>query len=181
MGLIVPTFSVRPLLYLHEDVTAGVLRVYHSKIKQEVLHPSETHERMMARVLAYCINAEEHLSFTKGLSSTEEPALWVKSLDGQISSWIDVGEPSLERIKKATRISQVVKVYTFNTKSELWWSRISAAVNPLPVSVFRFQYASLQALTAMLQRTMAFSVTISEESAFIATAMGECEVNWLAC
>ncbi len=73
----------------------------------------------MARVLAYCINAEEHLSFTKGLSSTEEPALWVKSLDGQISSWIDVGEPSLERIKKATRISQVVKVYTFNTKSEL--------------------------------------------------------------
>ena len=34
-------------------------------------HPSESLERMMARVLAFCMNARENLSFTKGLSAVE--------------------------------------------------------------------------------------------------------------
>ena len=35
------------------------------------LHPSETPERMMARVLALCINAQDGLTFTRGLSAIE--------------------------------------------------------------------------------------------------------------
>lgn len=40
-------------------------------------HPSETDERMMVRLLAYALFADESetLAFTRGLSETEEPDL----------------------------------------------------------------------------------------------------------
>ncbi|MDH3454601.1 MAG: YaeQ family protein, partial [Desulfuromonadales bacterium] len=35
-------------------------------------HPSETDERMMVRLLAFALHADEHLCFTKGLCDDEE-------------------------------------------------------------------------------------------------------------
>lgn len=61
-------------------------------------HPSETIERMLVRLLAYCSNAQEFLNISKGLCAVDEPDLWVKTLDDQMTLWIDVGEPSPERI-----------------------------------------------------------------------------------
>ncbi len=40
------------------------------------LHPSETLERMFARVLAYALCYEEGIEFTKGLSTDNEPDVW---------------------------------------------------------------------------------------------------------
>jgi uncharacterized protein YaeQ len=51
---------------------------------------------MMVRILVFCINAQEHLEFTKGLSAVDEPDIWARSLDDQLLLWIDVGEPSTE-------------------------------------------------------------------------------------
>jgi uncharacterized protein YaeQ len=42
----------------------------------------------------FCINAQESLEFTKGLSAVDEPDIWARSLDDQLLLWIDVGEPS---------------------------------------------------------------------------------------
>ena len=55
-------------------------------------HPSESLERMMARLLAFSINAKVGLVFTKGLSSVEEPDIWIRTLDEQTSLWIDRSE-----------------------------------------------------------------------------------------
>src|SRR5450432_776401 len=38
-------------------------------------HPSETDERMMMRLLAYALHADEALAFGKGLSADDEPDL----------------------------------------------------------------------------------------------------------
>jgi uncharacterized protein YaeQ len=141
-------------------------------------HPSETVERMMVRVLAFCINAQERLEFTKGLSAANEPDLWVRSLDDQTMLWIDVGEPALDRIKKASRIANEVKVYCFNRKSNTWWDQGHEQFAQLKASFYRFEWESVQAMARLQQRTMQLSVTISENSAFIATELGECEVGW---
>lgn len=141
-------------------------------------HPSETVERMMVRILAYCINAQENLEFTKGLSSVEEPDLWVKSLDDQLLLWIEVGEPTVERIKKATRLAQAVKVYSFNSKSAVWWEQGQEKFAHLQASMFQLPWESVQALAALHQRSMNMSVTISGDSAYFATDAGECEVPW---
>ena len=143
-------------------------------------HPSETTERMMVRILVFCINAQEGLEFTKGLSAVDEPDIWARSLDDQLMLWIDVGEPSIDRIKKASRIAKEVKVYSFNRKSKPWWDTGREKFTQLNASFYRFEWESIQALAKLQQRTMKLSVTISADSAYVATELGECEVAWVA-
>jgi uncharacterized protein YaeQ len=142
-------------------------------------HPSETTERMMVRILVFCINARERLEFTKGLSAVDEPDIWARSLDDQLMLWIDVGEPSLDRVKKASRIAKEVKVYCFNRKSKPWWDAGREKFAQLKASFYRFEWESIQSLATLQQRTMQLSVTISGNSAYVATELGECEVAWV--
>jgi len=173
--------ALRPTIYKLKIALTDLNRNYYDALNLTVAqHPSETIERMMVRVLAYCINASEQLSFTKGISATEEPDLWAHTLDGHISLWIDVGEPAVERIKKARRLAAAVKIYSFNTKSDVWWQQGQEKFDKLLVSVFRFQWVEVQTLAALVQRTMDLSVTISGESAYVATELGECEVSWVS-
>lgn len=64
-------------------------------------HPSETDFRLMVRLVAFAFNANEDLSFSKGIDSDDEPDLWEKGLDGSITLWIDLGQPDEKRIRKA--------------------------------------------------------------------------------
>lgn len=87
-------------------------------------HPSETETRMMVRILVFALNASEHLSFTRGLSSDDVPDLWEKNLSGDIRHWIEIGQPSFKRLKKACNQSDRVSVYTFSGHSaETWWQQ----------------------------------------------------------
>ena len=141
-------------------------------------HPSESLERMMVRVLAYCINVQEGLTFTKGLSVPDEPDIWSRTFDDRIQLWIDVGEPAVDRIKKATHTSDQVKVYSFNSKSSVWWKQEGHKFAVLPAQVYRVNWPQIQALAALVQRTMDFSVSITEGSAYISADRGDCEVRW---
>ena len=132
----------------------------------------------MAKLLAFSINAKAGLVFTKGLSSVEEPDIWIRSLDEQTSLWIDVGEPSPDRIKKASRQAAELKVYSFNSKSDVWWEQGRSKFAILNVSIFRFDSQSVKTFSALVERTMDLSITITGDSAFIATGSGECEVAW---
>ena len=66
-------------------------------------HPSETEERMCARLIAYLLWYNEALAFGRGLSDVDEPALWEKSLDGRVLHWIEVGLPDAERLTWCSR------------------------------------------------------------------------------
>ncbi|MGZ0018807.1 YaeQ family protein [Nitrosomonas sp. wSCUT-2] len=172
--------ALKPTIYKFKIALTDLNRNYYDTLSLTVAqHPSETIERMMVRMLAFCINAEESLLFTKGLSTAEEPDLWTHTADGRIGVWIDVGEPDPDRIKKATRIAQTVKVYSFNSKSNVWWMQEQAKFAPLTAAIFQFQWSQIQILATLAQRTMDISVTITEESAFVATESGECEVSWV--
>lgn len=174
--------AIKPTIYKFRISLSDLNRNYYDTLNLTIAqHPSENIERMMVRVLAFCINAQEHLVFTKGLSSVEEPDIWARSLDDQILLWIDVGEPAVDRIKKATRVSQSVKVYSFNSKSksDVWWNRGQEKFKQLNASIFRFQWEKIQSLAKLVERTMAFSITITGDSAYVATELGECEVPWI--
>ena len=56
-------------------------------------HPSETEERLMIRLLAFALNADPALAFGRGISTDDEPDLWLKDLTGQVELWIEVGQP----------------------------------------------------------------------------------------
>lgn len=171
--------AIKPTIYKLTISLSDLDRNYYDSLNLTIaLHPSENLERMMARVIAYCINAQEYLSFTKGLSETEVPDIWVRTLDDQIALWIDLGEPSIDRVKKSCRQAQEVKVYCFNTKSDVWWEQSKNKINLLKASVYQFQWEEIQALAALVERTMSISVTITDGSAFVATKLGECDISW---
>ena len=173
--------ALKPTIYKIKITLADTDRGYYDALTLTVAqHPSETRERMMARVLAFCLNAQEYLVFTKGLCAVEEPDIWARTLDDRLSLWIDVGEPTVDRIKKATRLSPAVKVYTFNSKSDTWWAQGKAKFNELPVSVVQFPWESIQALAALVKRTMNLSVTITGDTAYVAAEDAECAVSWVA-
>lgn len=141
-------------------------------------HPSETAERMCARILAYCINAAEGITFTTGISTPDQPDIRITSLDNRLLAWIDVGEPSPDRLKKASHLAEQVRVYSFNSKSDVWWRKEQARLGASGVEIFQFPWAQIEGLRELVMRTMDWSMTISESTAFITAGNGDREISW---
>lgn len=92
-------------------------------------HPSETDLRLMVRLVAFILNANEDLEFCKGISQDDEPDLWQKSLGGDIELWIDLGQPDEKRIKKACGRSEKVIIYTYQEgMATSWWKQIETSL-----------------------------------------------------
>ena len=88
-------------------------------------HPSETDLRLMVKLVAFMLNADEKLLFTKGITQDDEPDLWQKALNGDIKLWIDLGQPDEKRIRKACGRSQKVIIYMYQEGSALaWWKQM---------------------------------------------------------
>jgi uncharacterized protein YaeQ len=90
------------------DVDRGVYETLSFAAAQ---HPSESPPYLVARVLAYALEFKEGLTFTSGLSASDEPALWVRDLTGQLHDWIEVGTPDGTRLHKASKAASRVAVY----------------------------------------------------------------------
>ena len=127
-------------------------------------HPSETDERMMVRLLAFALNADEALEFGRGLSSEDEADLVKKDLTGAIEAWIDVGLPDERRVRKASGRSARVAVYTYGGRpAEMWWNENSGTLARLGnLSVVDLSPESTRAMAARVGRTMTVSCTIQD-------------------
>ncbi|MCT2532587.1 YaeQ family protein [SAR92 clade bacterium H231] len=132
-------------------------------------HPSENDERLMIRLLAFALHADEFLSFTKGLSTDDEPDLWQKSLSGEIELWIELGLPSEKRLKKACGRAQQVILYTYGTGSaEQWWKQIQPQVS-------RFKNLSVRHLDSSITRELASGMRRNLD---IQVSIQDLEVTW---
>ncbi|MCG8618098.1 MAG: YaeQ family protein [Desulfobacterales bacterium] len=169
--------AIKPTIYKFKIDLSDVDRNHYDTLNLTVaLHPSENPERMMARLMAFCLNAREDLSFTKGLCAVEEPDIWARTPDDRIDLWIDMGEPSADRIKKAARQASEVSVYAFHFNAEGWWQREASKFDGLDVSVYLLQWGGIQTLAGMVRRTMDLSVTVSDGTIYLSCAEGECEI-----
>lgn len=171
--------ALKPTIYKFKIGLSDFDRDYYDNLNLTLAqHPSETLERMMVRLLAFCLNADPDLIFTKGLSSVEEADVWLKTLDEQTKLWIDVGEPSFERVKKATRISDKVKVYSFNTKSDVWWKQSSAKLSSLKAEFFQFNFEQISELVQLIDRSVSLSCSISANSIFVSSDTADCQIDY---
>lgn len=91
------------------DTDRGVYESFEMRVAR---HPSEGLAYMLTRVLAYSLFWEADIAFSKGLSTPDEPAVWVRAPDGTIRLWIEVGRPSAERLHKASKAAERVAVVT---------------------------------------------------------------------
>jgi len=132
-------------------------------------HPSETDERMMVRILAFALNAHEHLQFTKGLSTENEPELWQKSLSDEIDLWIELGLPSEKRVRQSSNKARKTIVYSYGgSTADAWWDKLknnTARFKTLQVT--NFSKEDTQALAQLAARSMRIQVNIQDEDIMI--------------
>lgn len=133
-------------------------------------HPSETDERMMVRLLAFALNADERLEFGRGLSAEDEPDLVRRDLTGTLEQWIEVGLPDEREVRKACGRAPEVIVYAYGGRaSALWWEKAGPVLSRQPqLTVFDVPQEASQALARFAARTMTLSITVQEAHIFVA-------------
>ncbi|NRB20359.1 MAG: YaeQ family protein [Rhodobacteraceae bacterium] len=127
-------------------------------------HPSETDERLMVRLLAFALNAHEHLEMTKGLSADDEPDIWQKSLSGELELWVALGLPSEKIVRKSCGKASEVIVYCFGGRTaEIWWEKIKNSTARFDnLQVINFSETDTRELGNLASRSMKLQVNIQD-------------------
>ena len=132
-------------------------------------HPSENDARMMVRLLAFMLFANEYLEFGKGLSTDEEPDLWLKDLTGAIDLWIVVGQPDERWLRKASGRAGKVVVFAYGDRVvDVWWEQCRDKLEKLSnLAVFRLSSDDTQSLAGLASRSMNLQCMIQEGEVLI--------------
>ncbi len=163
------------------DITDMDRQYYQSHELTVAMHPSETAFRLLVRIIAFALNAHEHLGFTKGLAVDGEPELWQKTLSDEIELWVDFGQVDEKRIRKACGRSKQVRIYTYQArKSTIWWEQSRKSLSRhANLGVFHIDADGVEAL---LDRHMKLQciiddgeVTLSNETQSIPVIVAELE------
>ena len=147
------------------------------------LHPSETEERLMVRLLAFALQVPRDdddgaLQFARGLSDTDEPDLWQHSLDGSLRHWIEVGQPDERRLARACGRADRVTLYPYGPSVAIWWAAIAGKVSRLRnLSVWQIPPAQSQALAALAQRSMQLQCTVQDGQIWFGEGQRSAEVT----
>ena len=145
-------------------------------------HPSETDERMMARLIAFMRYADERLVFTKGLSEAEEPDLWIKDLTGQTDLWIEVGAPPVRRIVSKSRQARKIVVFGYGRNAGLWWKKSKADLEKIPnLEVVVLPAEMTEAISRQVERSMEWQCLIQDSQMSLIGKNGNFELDIQAC
>ena len=137
-------------------------------------HPSETSERMMVRLLAFALYADEALEFGRGISTDDEPALWKKDLTGNIERWIDVGLPDERLLRKAAGRSRHVVLLTYGGRGVgIWWNANRVALERIDnLDVIDISIEATQALAKFAERNMQLNASLQDGHLWLGDARG---------
>ncbi|AAZ96633.1 conserved hypothetical protein [Thiobacillus denitrificans ATCC 25259] len=158
------TMALKATIYKADLQVADMDRhVYGDHALTLARHPSESEERMMVRVLAYALHAQDGIAFTKGLFDVDEPEVWVKNLAGEITLWIDLGQPDEARIRRAcSRAAQVV-VLCYSSSCEVWWKQIAGKLARFSnLTVLQLAADTAQALAGLATRGMRLQCMVQD-------------------
>ena len=153
---------------------------YHTHHLTLARHPSETDERMMVRLLAFALHANEALLFTRGISTDDEPDLWQKDPGGEIELWIELGQPEEKRIRKACGRARSVVIYCYSgNAAEIWWQQNRSKLERFDnLQVVVIAADASQQLATLAQRSMRLQCTIEDGVAWIGDTSQTVEVGF---
>ena len=133
------------------DVERGVYEALDLRLAR---HPSESMSYLLTRTLAYALLYEEGIAFSKGgLSSTDEPPLAIRDLQGNLRAWIEIGTPSADRLHKASKAAPRVVVFTQHDPRLLVKEAATRAIHKVErIEIFALEPAFLDELGALTDR-----------------------------
>ncbi|MFD4407431.1 YaeQ family protein [Nocardia sp. NPDC058499] len=161
IGATLHTFAVQL-----SDVDRGVYQELELRLAR---HPSETAEFLVTRLLAYCLEYEDGIAFSDGgVSSTDEPAVLVRDLTGQITAWIEVGAPDAERVHRGSKLAGRVAVYTHRDPAKvlagLAGKRIHRAES---IPLYSLDRSFVDAAAAALERRNTATLSVLERQLYL--------------
>ncbi|WP_433677926.1 YaeQ family protein [Nocardia sp. CA-119907] len=148
------------------DVDRGVYQELELRVAR---HPSETAEFMLTRLLAYCLEYEEGITFSDGgVSATDEPAVLVRDLTGRLTAWIEVGAPDAERVHRGSKMAERVAIYTHRDPvkvlAQLTGKRIHRAE---AIPLYSFDRGFIDAAVAAIERRNTVTISITERLLYL--------------
>ena len=159
-------------MYAFEVALANVDRgVYESLEFRMAMHPSESAEYFVARLLAYCLEYREGIAFSRGISDPDEPPLSVRDLTGSLQRWIELGAPDAARLHKASKAAPTVVIYTHRDPASLrrQWEgeKIHRAEQ---IALYALDRALVDALVVVLDRRMRLELSVTDGTIFVNVA-----------
>ena len=150
------------------DIDRGVYETLQTSVAR---HPSETEERLVARLLASALCYEDGLQFTRGICVGEEPDLWSKGPDGRVTLWVEVGLPEPERLIKAARHAGRVALLACGAALPHWerhqLPRLAGVTN---LAIATLDQGFTSRLVALLERGITWDITITEGTLYLQVA-----------
>ena len=160
LGATIHTFDIR--------LADADRQVYETLQLRVARHPSETAEFLWTRVLAYCLEYRDGIAFSKGISDTDQPAVYVHDLTGAWVAWIEVGAPEATRLHKAAKTAARVAVYLNRDPAPLLarWAgeRIHRAEH---VDLCALDPAFIATLAGRLERRVSFDLSVAEQELYL--------------
>jgi uncharacterized protein YaeQ len=147
------------------------------------LHPSETEERLMVRLLAFALQApastdDGALQFARGISDTDEPDLWRHDLSGVLRHWVEVGHPDDRRMAKACGRADRVTIYAYAASTPVWWAGLQNKVSRLSnLELWQLAAAQSQALAGLAQRSMQLQFTVQDGHVWVGDGENSVEIE----
>ena len=159
--------TVRRLKVQLSDVDRDVYEALDLRLAQ---HPSETDLFLVTRALAYCLSLEEGIAFSHGLSSVDEPAVWVKTADGRLTAWIEVGTPSAERLHRASKACSRVSIFTQHDPQLLHREAAKTAIHRAEhIALYVPSLPLLRELAQRVDRNMSWELSRSGGQLYVNT------------
>jgi len=151
------------------DLVDADRNVYETLALRLARHPSESEEYLVARLLAYCLEYGEGISFSSGLSDPDEPTLAIRDLTGTVRVWIEIGSPDAARLHKASKAADRAVVYTHKDPAQLLRQLEGARIHRAEdVEIYAIDRTLISGLAARLERRMAMTISISERHVLVA-------------
>lgn len=150
------------------DLSDTDRHVYESLSLRAARHPSESAEYLAARVLAYLLEFEPGIEFSRGVSDADEPAIAVRDLTGAIRTWIDIGTPDAARLHKASKSARRVVVYTHKDPAQFLKQLSGERIHRADaLELYAIDRALVSALVARLERRMTFSLSVAGRELYV--------------
>lgn len=141
---------------------------YESLALRVPMHPSESAEYFVARVLAYCLEYTDGIVFSRGVSDADEPTLAVRDLTGSLQVWIEIGAPDAARVHKASKAAPRVAIYTHKdpvaVRRAFVGERIHRAESIVLHAIDRELIAQI---VARLDRRLKLDLTVTEGTLYV--------------
>jgi uncharacterized protein YaeQ len=159
-GSTIHTFAVQLA-----DVDRGVYENFTLRLAR---HPSETDSYMITRLLAYCLEYEEGIAFSDGVSSTDEPAVLVRDLTGTVTAWIEVGAPDAARLHHGSKLADRVAVYTHRDPAKVSAAWAGKKIHQAEAIILRsFDLGFIDGAVAALERRNVVTLSITEGQLYL--------------